>query len=179
MITARRLTCLLAAGAMLPMAGCAPAQYGSPQEAAANACSALGPKALSGALVGGLGGAAGGAAIGAAAGRGRGAAIGAGVGLLAGVIGGLAVGNNLDQRDCYQARIALAQMAQSPAGVPVGWQSPTGSYGRYTPIAAAYQAPGGQLCRRFAQDVVIAGRAPVQEQGVVCRDANGDWQRTA
>src|SRR4051794_12621402 len=80
--------------------GCANRPYSSPQEAAQNACSALGPKALSGALLGGLGGAALGAGVGAAAGGGRGAAIGAGVGLLGGLVAGVVVGKQADQRDC-------------------------------------------------------------------------------
>lgn len=155
--------------------GCAP-QYNSPQEAAANACRALGPKALSGALIGGLGGAAGGAAIGAAAGRGRGAAIGAGVGALAGVLGGLTVGNQLDRNDCAQAQIALAQAAQAPLGQSTVWESPTGSHGSYTPVGVQF-AQNGQTCRQFRSTSVIAGHAPVEDTGVTCRDAAGDWHR--
>lgn len=158
------------------LSGCAQ-PYGSAQEAAANACSAIGPKALSGALIGGLGGAAGGAAIGGATGSGRNAAIGAGLGLAAGLIGGLAFGNQMDQRDCSQARYALAQMGSAPVGRVVGWSSPSGSTGRFTPVSEARVGPDGRLCRQFTANTALAGRAPVQETGTVCRDAQGDWQR--
>jgi surface antigen len=159
--------------------GCATQQYTSPQQAASNACSALGPKALSGGLVGGLGGAAAGAGVGAAAGGGRGAAIGAGLGLAAGIIGGLAVGNSLDQNDCAQAQIALAQAAQGAAGQPVAWLSPTGSHGTYTPAAAIYvdASVAGRVCRQFAGTQVIQGHEPVRDSGTICRDGEGDWRR--
>lgn len=149
------------------MSACAP--YGSPQEAAASSCRAFGPKMLAGALTGGAGG----AAVGAAAGGGRGALIGAGVGLLAGLL----VGGQLDANDCRQAQIALNQMGVAPAGQPVRWSSPTGSYGYYTPIGQTYQADG-RLCRRVRSDVTLQGREPVNgDYGVTCRDANGDWSR--
>jgi surface antigen len=159
--------------------GCATRQYSSPQEAAANACSAMGPKALSGALIGGLGGAAAGAGIGAAAGGGRGAAIGAGLGLAAGIIGGLAVGNRLDQNDCAQAQIALAQAAEAAPGQAISWRSPTGSYGSYTPSAPIYAdaSTPGRVCRQFSETVVIKGHEPVQDTGTTCRDGDGDWHR--
>ncbi len=170
---------MAAASVCVLLSGCASRQYASPQEAANNACSALGPKALSGSLIGGLGGAAAGAGLGAAAGGGRGAAIGAGVGLLVGLIGGLAAGSHLDQSDCAQAQIALAQAAQGGIGQAVFWTSPTGSYGTYTPSAMLYadtSAPG-RMCRRFTGTLVIKGRDPVQDSGVTCRDAGGDWYR--
>jgi surface antigen len=156
-------------------AGCAP-QYNSPQQAAANACSALGPKAMSGALIGGLGGAAGGAGIGALAGGGRGAAVGAGIGAIAGVLGGYLAGGSLDQNDCAQAQIALQQAANGALNRPVSWRSPTGSYGTYTPVSANF-VQNGATCRRFQTNTVIHDHAPVDDTGVTCRDANGDWRR--
>lgn len=156
-------------------AGCAP-QYKTPQEAAANACSALGPRALSGALIGALGGAAGGAAIGAAAGGGRAAGIGAAAGLLAGAIGGLAVGHQLDQNDCAQARIALQQASMAPTGYVAYWTSQTGSHGSMTPISDSF-TQDGRVCRRIRSDVQIQGHEPVQDVGVTCRTDNGDWVR--
>ena len=158
------------------LGGCAP-QYGSAQEAAASACSAMGPKALSGAAIGGLGGAAAGAAIGGATGSGRAAAFGAVAGLAAGLIGGLAVGNQLDQRDCAEARYALARMGEGRTGAVVGWQSASGSRGQFTPISAARVGPDGRLCRQFTANTLLNGREPVRETGTVCRDAQGDWQR--
>jgi surface antigen len=155
--------------------GCANRPYSSPQEAAQNACSALGPKAISGALIGGLAGGALGAGVGAAAGGGRGAAIGAGIGLLGGLVTGLAVGKQADQRDCVAAQTALAQLATQPTGVPVNWSSPSGSYGSYTPISAEY-AQGNQFCRQARESTNIVGHQPVQSGIVTCRDANGDYQ---
>jgi surface antigen len=155
--------------------GCASRPYSSPQEAAQNACSALGPKAISGVLLGGLGGGALGAGIGAAAGGGRGAAIGAGVGLLGGLVAGLAVGKQADQRDCAAAQTALAQMTTQPIGVPAMWRSPSGSYGSYTPTSAEY-AQGNQFCRQVRQSTNIAGHQPVESGAVACRNANGDYQ---
>jgi surface antigen len=156
--------------------GCTSRSYSSPEEQAQNACQALGPKALSGALIGGLGGAAGGAGIGAAAGGGRGAAIGAGIGALAGILGGLAVGHSLDQRDCSEAQQALAQIRNTPTGQAVAWSSPSGSRGSYTPISDEYQDPKGQLCRRVRQDVTIAGRQPTGAVVVTCRTPDGDYK---
>ncbi len=171
--TAALLALTLTAGS-LP--GCAP-QYGSAQEAANSACSAMGPKALSGAAIGGLGGAAAGAAIGGSTGSGRNAAIGAAAGLAAGLIGGLAVGNQLDQRDCAEARYALARMGAGRTGVVVGWQSASGSRGQFTPISAPVTGSDGRVCRQFRANTVLNGHEPVQETGTVCRDAQGDWQR--
>ena len=171
--TAAFLALTLTAGSLQ---GCAQ-QYGSAQEAANNACSAMGPKALSGAAIGGLGGAAAGAAIGGTTGSGRNAAIGAVAGLAVGLIGGLAVGNQLDQRDCAEARYALARMGAGQTGVVVGWQSASGSRGQFTPISAPTTGSDGRVCRQFRANTVINGREPVQEIGTVCRDAQGDWQR--
>ena len=155
--------------------GCANRPYASPQEAAQNACRALGPKAMSGALIGGLGGAAGGAGIGALAGGGKGAAIGAGIGLLGGLVAGLAAGSQADARDCAAAQAALAQMTTQPLGVPLMWRSPSGSYGSFTPISAEY-TQGNQICRQVHQSTDIAGHQPVQASGITCRDPNGDYQ---
>jgi surface antigen len=135
--------------------GCTDRPYSSPQEAAQNACRALGPKALAGALIGGLGG----------------AALGAGVGLVT----GLAVGSQADQRDCAAAQAALAQLAAQPIGVPAMWRSPSGSYGSYTPVSAEY-AQGPQFCRQVRQTTAIAGHQPTESTGVACRQPNGDYQ---
>ena len=142
---------------------------------AQNACSALGPKAISGALIGGLGGGALGAGLGAAAGGRRGAAIGGGVGLFGGMMAGLSAGKQADQRDCAAAQAALAQMTRQPVGVPATWRSPSGSYGSYTPTGPEY-AQGNQFCRPVRQSTNIVGHQPVDSGVVTCRDANGDYQ---
>lgn len=154
--------------------GCTNRAYSSPQEAAQNACQALGPKALSGGLIGGLGGGALGAGLGAAAGGGRGAAIGAGIGLVAGLVGGLIAGDQVDRRDCVAAQQALAQLATQPIGVSATWRSPSGSYGAYTPISAEYAA-GPKVCRQIRESTNIVGHQPVETAGVTCRDPNGDY----
>lgn len=178
-IAARKTTSLLATASLLCSlsAGCAP-QYKTPEEAAANACSALGPRAMSGALLGGLGGAASGAAIGGASGGGRGAAIGAGVGLLVGLIGGLAVGHHLDQNDCAQAQIALQQAATASDGYMASWSSATGSHGAFTPVGDNF-TQNGHICRRIHSDVQLQGHQPVEDEGVTCRTDNGDWVRVS
>lgn len=157
--------------------GCTNHPYSSPQEQAQNACQALGPKTLSGAAIGVLGGAAGGAAIGAAAGGGRDAAIGAGVGALVGLIGGLAVGHNLDVRDCEQAQQALAQMRYAPTGQSVAWEDPqTGSKGSYTPVSDESQQTNGQFCRQVRQDTTLQGHQATTQMVLTCRTPDGDYK---
>lgn len=177
-IRAKSRAALLTLGALsmpLVTGGCTNRPYGSAEEQAQNACQALGPKAMSGALIGTLGGAAGGAGIGAAAGGGRGAAIGAGVGALAGLIGGLVVGRNMDARDCAQAQVALAQLRYAPIGQAVSWTSASGSYGSYTPVSAEYAAVDNRLCRRVNLQTTLNGREPVSSAGVTCRQPDGDY----
>ncbi len=155
--------------------GCTDRPYSSPQEAAQNACRALGPKALSGLAIGAFGGGALGAGLGAAAGGGRGAAIGAGIGLLGGLVTGLVVGSHADQRDCAAAQAALAQLTIQPVNVPALWRSPSGSYGSYTPLSAEY-AQGPQFCRQVRQSTNIVGHQPTEGTGIACRQPNGDYQ---
>ncbi len=178
-VIAPRLTVTLAAASLLCVlgTGCAP-QYGTPQEAAASACSALGPRALSGALIGGLGGAAGGAAIGAAAGGGRAAGIGAGVGLAAGLLSGLVVGHRLDQNDCARAQFALQQAASAPVGQVAYWSSPTGSRGAFAPVSDTF-VQDGRFCRRVRSDVQLQGHAPVNDVALACRTSEGDYVRVS
>jgi surface antigen len=169
----------LAVVAMISVGGCATRQYATPEEAVKSACSSLGPKAASGALIGAAAGAAGGGLIGAAAGNTKGALIGAGLGLLVGAIAGGAAGHNLDQQDCAQAQIALQQMQTLPTGQSVAWSSPTGSHGSITAFTDDYEV-GGRVCRRIRSDVYLQNHEPVYgDEGVVCRDANGDWARVS
>lgn len=166
--------------AMVCLSACANKQYASPEEAVKNACSSLGPKAMSGALIGGAMGAAGGGLLGAAAGHSaQSTAIGAGVGLLAGIIVGASAGHNLDQRDCQQAQLALQQMQTLPTGQSASWSSPTGSHGTVTAFSDDYEN-GDRVCRRVRSDIYIEGHTPVYgDEGIVCRDANGDWARVS
>lgn len=160
------------------LGGCAQ-HYSSPQAAAAASCRALGPRALSGALIGTAGGAAAGAAAGAVAGGGRGAAIGALAGGALGLIAGIAEGHHLDQEDCNAAQAALQQLNVASTGQPIPWSDPsTGSHGMFEATSNAYSEPDGRICRRIRSTVVLAGRAPVtDDNGIVCRTPNGDWER--
>lgn len=155
--------------------GCATQPYSSPQQAAANACHALGPKALGGALIGGLGGAGLGAASGAAFGGGKGAAIGAGIGLLGGLVAGMITGSQADSRDCAAAQAALAQLTITPTGQTIGWHSPSGSAGTYTPTGDEY-ASNSQLCRPLRLSTAIINHQPVLSNAIACRNPDGDYQ---
>ena len=177
LVTRKCVSVLLIAAFSYVLVGCANRQYATPDEAIQNACSAFGPKALSGALIGGAVGAAGGAAIGAGVGGGRNAALGALAGLAAGVIAGAIVGNITDKRDCQEAQLALQQMATASTGTRVAWNSVSGSYGAFTPMSDATTA-NGRTCREVRSDYYIKNHQPVVgEPGLVCRSANGDWGR--
>jgi len=163
------------------LAGCAMQQYSTPEEAIKNACSAFGPKAMSGALIGGAAGAAGGAAIGATAGRGgRDAAIGALAGLAVGLLAGAAAGRNADQGDCQQAQIALQRIKATQVGERVTWNnSSTGSSGAYTAVSGE-RTVNGKVCREIRADYYIKNHQAVTgEPGLVCRSSGGDWGRVA
>ena len=160
--------------------GCANRQYATPEEAIQNACSAFGPKALSGALIGGVAGAAGGAAIGAAAGGGKNAGYGALAGLAAGLLTGAIIGNITDQKDCQQAHLALQQMNAAATGTRLTWaNNASGSYGAFTPVSDA-KTVNGHICRDIRSDYFIKNHQPVTgEPGLVCRTTGGDWARVA
>jgi surface antigen len=165
---------LAVATATLP--GCTNQPYTSPEQQAQNACQALGPKALSGAVIGGLAGSAAGAGIGAAAGGGRGAAIGAGIGLIGGLVGGLVTGKHLDARDCAEAQQALAEIRTMPTGQPVSWQSPSGSRGVFTPVSDEYAGPNNTFCRTLNQQATLQGHAPTTSTVVTCRTPDGNYE---
>jgi surface antigen len=123
--------------------------------------------------VGGLGGAAAGGLIASAAG-GNSAAIAGGV-ILGGLLGG-AVGNALDQRD-RELAMKQAQMSLETGrtGQTSGWQNPdSGNSGSFTPTRT-YQQQGGQYCREYQQEIVVAGERQ-QSYGTACRQPDGSWQ---
>ena len=111
---------MVALVAVVLVSACAQS-YNSPQQAAEASCSALGPRAMSGALIGAAAGAGAGAGIGALAGGGRGAAIGAIGGLLVGTIAGLVEGHQLDAHDCATAQVALQSIGNILTGQSVPW----------------------------------------------------------
>lgn len=173
----RSVRVVVALALLASLQGCAQS-YATPEEAVQNACSALGPKSLSGALIGSLGGAAGGAAIGAVGGGGRGAAIGAGVGVLAGLIVGTVAGNIADKADCREAQAALQRLSVTPVATPVTWSNPgTGSHGAFTSVGPETTA-NGRICRPIRADYYMRNHEPVTgDTGLVCRSATGDWAR--
>jgi surface antigen len=123
--------------------------------------------------MGGMLGAAGGGLIAAAAGGGAAGIIG-GV-LIGGLVGG-AVGNALDQKDKQMAQQAAQQAFEnSRSGESSGWQNPdSGNSGSITPTHT-YQAPSGQYCREYEQDIVVGGK-PEKSYGTACRQPDGSWQ---
>lgn len=124
-------------------------------------------------ILGSMVGAAGGGLIGAAAGGGA-AGIAAGV-LLGGLVGGVA-GNALDQRDKQLAAQNAQQTFETArTGTTSTWQNPdSGHSGSITPTRT-YQAPSGEYCREYQQEVTIGGEKH-QSFGTACRQPDGSWR---
>lgn len=160
------------------LAGCAQT-YKTPQQAAANACSSLGPRATSGALIGAVAGAGAGAAIGAAAGSGNDAAYAALAGALIGAVIGMTKGKQLDARDCATAQAALQGIGTASTGDAIAWSTPaTGNRGLYKPVSDTYTSREGQVCRRIQASYYMQGHAAVEDDsGIVCRTFDGNWVR--
>lgn len=152
------------------LAGCAqaPKANATPQEQAEASCAAFGPKTQTGALLGALAG----ALIGGIKGGGKGALIGGASGAAA---GGL-VGKIMDHNDCQAAQVAMRQMETAKIGAPIAWNNPTtGNSGVFVPTTAPAPSANGQVCRNYTRQAIVSGQASGVEQGVTCRDANGDW----
>ena len=124
-------------------------------------------------ILGSMAGAAAGGLIGAAAGGGAAGIVG-GV-LLGGLVGGVA-GNALDQRDKQiAAKNAQQTFETAKTGQTTTWQNPdTGHSGTVTPTRT-YQAPSGQYCREYQQEIMIGGEKH-QSYGTACRQPDGSWQ---
>jgi surface antigen len=82
----------------------------------------------------------------------------------------------MDQRDCAQAQLALARIRDLPVGQPVTWQSPTGSYGAYTPVSAEFRGPNNTFCRNVNQEATLAGHEPTQSIVMTCRTPSGNYE---
>lgn len=123
--------------------------------------------------MGGMLGAASGGLIAAAAGGGAAGIVG-GV-LLGGLVGG-AVGNALDQKDKQMAQQAAQQAFENArTGESSAWLNPdSGNSGSITPTRT-YQAPSGQYCREYQQDILVGGE-PQKSYGTACRQPDGSWQ---
>ncbi len=122
---------------------------------------------------GGMLGAAGGGLIAAAAGASPAGIVG-GV-LIGGLVGG-AVGNALDQKDKEMAQQAAQRAFEnSRSGESSAWQNPdSGNSGSITPTHTD-QAPSGQYCREYEQDIVVGGQRE-KSYGTACRQPDGSWQ---
>ena len=127
------------------------------------------PKAVLGAVLG----AAAGAGIAAAVGGNPAAIIASAVG--GGLVGGV-VGKKLDDRDKRMAAEAAQQAFEtSRTGQSTDWTNPdSGNSGSITPTRT-YQAPSGQYCREYEQDIVVGGE-PQKSYGTACRQPDGSWQ---
>jgi surface antigen len=123
--------------------------------------------------MGGMLGAASGGLIAAAAGGGAAGIVG-GV-LLGGLVGG-AIGNALDQKDKEMAaQAAQRAFENSRSGESSAWQNPdSGNSGSITPTRT-YQAPSGQYCREYQNDIVIGGETH-KSYGTACRQSDGSWK---
>jgi surface antigen len=168
----RKISTTLASIAIMSnlLTGCAqgPKANATPQEAAATSCTAFGPKTQTGAVAGALVG----ALIGGLKGGGKGALIGGAAGAAA---GGLA-GKVMDHNDCQAAQVAMKQMETARIGAPIAWNNPsTGNSGVFVPTSASATSANGQVCRNYSRQAVVGGQASGTEQGVTCRNADGDW----
>lgn len=153
----RRLTALVAAGALLSALGCATTEGGGPSKTA----------------IGAVGGAVAGGILGEVIG-GHGGDIAAGA--IAGGLLGAFAGNILDQRDRQIANeVAQRSLETMPSGQSSGWQNPdTGNSGSFTPTRT-YQQADGTYCREFTQEIVVGGKRE-QAYGTACRQPDGTWK---
>jgi len=153
------------------LSGCAMPTGGSGTQAGSNSCNVLGPKALVG-----IGG---GALIGAGTGAlvAKNKAAGALIGGLLGAVAGGAIGKTLDNRDCAAAQLALRQLDTTPTGRQIAWADPdTGTHGTFTPTADA-TISNGRTCRPVQRDITFKdGTQTGGDTGIVCRNANGDYE---
>ena len=157
---------LLTAGLALMLGGCVTTS----SQQSGGSCPIFGPKAT----VGVLGGAAAGAGLGAATGGDAKAIfVGAAIGALAGIL----VGGSLDRADCEQAKLALRRMDDTPTGTQIAWANPgSGNSGTFTPLSDTQQV-GGRVCREYRRDIVMKdGKQTGGDQGIVCRNDQGDWE---
>ncbi len=125
------------------------------------------------AVLGSLGGAAAGAGIAALAGGGAGWIVASA--LAGGLLGG-AIGHHLDNKDKQMAAQAAATAFENNrTGQGSAWKNPdSGNSGSVTPTKT-YQAPGGQYCREYRQDIVV-GSEKHQAYGTACRQPDGSWK---
>lgn len=157
--------------ACVSVAGCARV-HDTPEQAVADACSSLGPLAVTGRVKRGP---ATGAALGSAV------AVG-GAGLAAGGMLAMAVGDaprELDPADCANAHAAAQAALADEAGAVVAWNAPTGSRGDFARAGAAFEHRDWR-CQKLAATMDPRDREPIRDDvGTFCRVADGRWGRIA
>ncbi|MCA8908805.1 MAG: hypothetical protein KDA49_18040 [Rhodospirillaceae bacterium] len=75
-------------------------------------------------------------------------------------------------RTSYQHACAAALST----GQPVGWDGPSGDFGRVAATSDPYLS-GGQTCRDFVQSYSHGGRM-FTERGTACQGTDGAWARS-
>lgn len=135
-------------------------------------CATMGEKEGIGTVVG----AGTGALLGSTLGDGDGQVVAVAIGTLAGAIVGSQIGKSMDITD----RMAMERNAQyalenTRTNTQTEWRNPdTGNYGSIVPVET-YQTAGGQYCREYVQEVVVAGERQ-QAYGTACRQPDGTWK---
>jgi surface antigen len=169
---------MISIAAILPVSGCVATSGGDRQSTAARniqtSCPFFSQKMLTGAVAG--------AAVGGAAAvlTGNATPIQKALMIVGAAAAGGAIGKHLDQGDCNQAKVAMQQMAASQVGAPVAWANPeSGNHGTYVAKNEAAPNAAGQLCRAYRETVVLKDGTSSQQDGLTCRDANGDWHSAA
>lgn len=165
-----RLAAVLSVALLLPMAGQSIAAS-NPEQQADGSCVFFSKKAQTGALTG--------------AGIGTAAALISGkhtsgwqkVGIAAlGTAAGAVIGKILDNGDCEAAKTALQKMAESEEGEEIAWSNAeSGNKGSMVATSAATTDASGKSCRNYKEKVTLKDGTQSEQNGIVCRDANGDY----
>jgi len=131
-----------------------------------------GEKQTVGAVLGGVAGGLLGSRVGGGSGRLAATAGGA----LLGVFLGSEIGKSLDKADrAYAARTTQTALETSRSGETSTWSNPdSGHSGTITP-QPAYQAPSGDYCREYQQQITVGGKTE-SAYGTACRQPDGTWR---
>ncbi len=93
-----------------------------------------------------------------------------------GLLAGAAAGHYLAQKDCAAAQAAMQKLETAPVGQSAAWVGPqTGDRGSVTPTGASAPAPNGKLCRPYREAVRLSNGSQNVQEGIACRDSNGNW----
>ncbi len=73
--------------------------------------------------------------------------------------------------------MAMNKMGRAKTGANIVWKNPkTGNHGVYKATGKVVKTASG-TCRPFHTTEVINGQI-IDDSGMTCRDANGDWYRS-